>query len=208
MSLGTIDRPIVATGEFVEHLPFGTGQALDAHNRAVNAIIGNWQVVSVFTFSTGYGYTTPAGPLSVTASCTGYGIIDASCYPNIVAGCTTAWMSGVPAPGTGGLNPATTHYLNAACFSNPAAGTYGDATRTAPLGLFAPNTWDLDLSIRREFPIGEKMRFALQADAFNILNVVTFAAPVVGNFAASSFGTITTQANAPRKLQISARFSF
>jgi hypothetical protein len=198
---GTIDRPIVTQAEIVDQLPFGAGHAMASQNRAVNAIISHWQVVSVFTFASG-------APLSVTASCTGYGIIDASCYPNLVAGNTTAWASGLPAPGTGGLNPNATHYLVAAAFANPAVGTYGNAPRMAPYNLFGFNLWDLDLTVRRDIPIHESWMLTLQADAFNLPNIVNFAAPTVGNFAASAFGEVTSQNNQPRKLQVSARISF
>jgi hypothetical protein len=201
MAPGAIDRPIVAQGSIVDQLPFGAGHAISSQNRAVNAIIGNWQVVSVFTFASG-------APLSVTASCTGYSIIDASCYPNIAPGATSAWKSGVPNPGTDGLNPAATAYLSSASFTTPTPGTYGDASRMAPLDLFGYNIWDVDLSVRRVFPIRESWKFTLQADAFNLPNIVNFSAPTVGAYLGSAFGTITSQANQPRKLQLSARFDF
>jgi hypothetical protein len=201
---GAIDRPIVAQGIIVDQLPFGRGHMMSSQNRAVNAIISDWQVTSAFTFASG-------APLSVTQSCSSsitYGIIDASCYPTIAAGATTAWTSGLPNPGTGGLNPAATHYLNAAAFTAITAGTIGDASRAAPLNLFGYNIWDVDLSVRRVFVVHESMRFTLQGDAFNLPNIVNFSAPTVGTFTASGFGTITSQANSPRKLQVSARFDF
>jgi hypothetical protein len=67
--------------------------------------------------------------------------------------------------------------------------------------------WDLDLSVRRVFAIHEQMSFAIQCDAFNVLNIVNFGAPNT-TLSSSSFGEITTQANNPRKLQFSGRFTF
>jgi carboxypeptidase family protein/TonB-dependent receptor-like protein len=198
---GAIDRPQVASAIFVWHLPFGGGHKMGSSDRVVSEIVEDWQLSGIFTYA--YG-----APLSVTATCQGYGIIDASCYPNIVAGSASAWTTGLPAPGSGGLNPATTHYLNSAVFSNPPNGTYGDATRMAPLNLYGPDIWDVDMSVRREFPIHEQMRFALQLDAFNVFNIVNFANPTTGAFSGSGFGEITSQQNKPRELQLSARFSF
>jgi len=63
------------------------------------------------------------------------------------------------------------------------------------------------MSIRREFKIREKVTLALQGDAFNLLNAVNFAAPAL-NPDQASFGTLTAQANQPRKLQVNARISF
>jgi hypothetical protein len=199
-SPGTIDHPSVAQASLVDQLPFGTGHAMNGGNRVVTSIISNWQVVGVYTFASG-------APLSVTASCTGYGVIDASCYPNLVSGFTSAWVA-APSPGSGGLNPATTHYLNAAAFTNPAAGTYGNAPRTAPYRLYGYNLWDVDLSIRREFQIYESLKFSIQADAFNVPNIVNFSSPNVGTFSSSSFGEVTSQANKPREFQFSARLTF
>ena len=65
----------------------------------------------------------------------------------------------------------------------------------------------LDLSLRREFKVVEKLKLALQADAFNVTNSVFFGAPTL-NVDSASFGALTTQANQPRKLQISARIMF
>jgi hypothetical protein len=46
-----------------------------------------------------------------------------------------------------------------------------------------------------------------QADAFNVTNSVFFGAPGT-NPDQASFGTLTTQANQPRKLQLTARITF
>jgi hypothetical protein len=51
------------------------------------------------------------------------------------------------------------------------------------------------------------VRLALQADAFNLNNAVHFGAPGT-NIDSATFGTVTTMANQPRKLQFSARVSF
>ena len=102
---------------------------------------------------------------------------------------------------------ATTAYLNKTAFVDPANYTWGSIPRSAPLGLFAPHNAELDISVRREFPIRERVRLAFQADAFNINNAVHFAAPGTG-IDSASFGIFSSMANQPRKLQFSARLSF
>jgi hypothetical protein len=79
--------------------------------------------------------------------------------------------------------------------------------RTAPDGLFSPKVQEVDLSVRREIPIHEALRFSLQADAFNISNSVYFSAPNT-TLDSTSYGYLTAQANQPRKWQFSARLSF
>ena len=79
--------------------------------------------------------------------------------------------------------------------------------RTGVYGLNAPYNSSIDLSLRREFAIREKIKLAIQADAFNVNNAVRFAAPGL-NPDQASFGTLTSQANQPRKLQLNARITF
>jgi hypothetical protein len=142
--------------------------------------------------------------LAITGTCNGGGIIDASCYPNYAPGFSgSVWQNGTP--GTGNIT--TTSYLNKAAFVDPAAYTVGNVPRAAPYGLFAPHNADVDITVRREFPIRERLRLALQADAFNVNNAVHFAAPGLG-IDSATFGIFSAMANSPRKLQFSARITF
>ncbi len=194
---GTIDHPHVVQATFVYQLPFGAGHGWNSSSKALSTAMSNWQVSGIFTFSSG-------APLTITGTCTGGGIIDASCYPNYNPSFSgSVWQNGTP--GTGNL--ATTAYLNKAAFVDPPAYTAGNIARSAPLGLFAPHIADLDVSVRREFAIREHVRLAFQADAFNVNNAVHFAAPGLG-IDSATFGIFSSMANQPRKLQFSARISF
>ncbi len=194
---GTIDHPTVLSATFVYQLPFGTGHALNTGSHALNAIISHWQLSGIFTYAGG-------APLSITGSCTGGGIIDASCYPNYASGFSgSVWQNGTP--GTGNIT--TTSYLNKAAFVDAVAYTEGNIARSAPLGLFAPHNADMDVTVRKEFAIRERLRVALQVDAFNVNNAVHFAAPGTG-IDSATFGIFTSMANSPRKLQFGARITF
>jgi hypothetical protein len=74
-------------------------------------------------------------------------------------------------------------------------------------GIRTPGAFGQDLSLKRSFGITEKIHLALQADAVNVFNLVTFSAPGL-TITSSSFGKITGQSNGPRALQLSARVSF
>lgn len=196
---GTIDHPHVASATFVYQLPFGKGHNWTSDNNVIRSVISNWQFSGIFTFSSG-------APLTLTGTCVGGGIIDATCYPSYNPSFSgSVWQNG--SIGSGGANVASTAYLNKAAFVDPANYTAGNVARSAPLGLFAPHIADLDVSVRREFPIVERVRLALQADAFNVNNAVHFAAPGVG-IDSASFGIFSAMSNQPRKLQFSARISF
>jgi len=194
---GGIDHPTVVSATFVYQLPFGAGHKLNSGVGPLSALISHWQVSGIVTYQGG-------APLAITGSCTGGGIIDAACYPNYAPGFSgSVWQNGTP--GTGNIT--TTAYLNKTAFVDPLAYTEGSIPRAAPLGLFAPHTADVDLTVRREFVFKEKVRLALQADAFNVNNAVHFAAPGT-NIDSATFGIFTSMANSPRKLQFGARLSF
>ena len=193
---GVIDHPTVVSATIVYQLPFGTGK-LKSDVKPLDFLISHWQFSGIFTYGGG-------APLAITGTCNGGGIIDASCYPNYAPGFSgSVWQNGTP--GTGNIT--TTSYLNKAAFVDPAAYTVGNIPRAAPYGLFAPHNADVDITVRREFPIRERMRLALQADAFNVNNAVHFAAPGLG-IDSATFGIFSAMANSPRKLQFSARIAF
>jgi hypothetical protein len=194
---GTIDHPSVVSATFVYQLPFGKGHNLSAG--VLSPVVSHWQISGLFTYQGG-------APLSITGTCTGGGIVDAVCYPNYAPGFSgSVWQNG--SIGSGGANVSSTVYLNKAAFVDPPAYMEGNIPRAAPYKLFAPHNADLDVSVRREFPIREKLKLAFQADAFNVNNAVHFAAPGLG-IDSSTFGIVSSMANSPRKLQFSARVSF
>jgi len=196
---GAIDHPDVAAATFVYQLPFGAGHTWNSTNKVLSSAISNWQFSGIFTFTSG-------SPLTVTGTCVGGGIIDASCYPSYNPSFSgSVWQNG--SIGSNGANVSTTPYLNKAAFMDPANYTAGSVARSAAFNLFAPHNADLDLSVRREFPIREHIRLAFQADAFNVNNAVHFAAPGLG-IDSASFGIFSAMANQPRKLQFSARLWF
>jgi hypothetical protein len=70
-----------------------------------------------------------------------------------------------------------------------------------------PNLINQDLSLRRDFPITERVKFTLQGDAFNAFNNVRFGG-INLNITNAAFGKVTSQVNTPRAVQFSARISF
>jgi hypothetical protein len=63
------------------------------------------------------------------------------------------------------------------------------------------------MSIRREIPLYESVKFLFQADVFNTTNSVYFSSPntTLGN---SAFGKFASQANQARKWQFVGRVTF
>ncbi len=203
-SLATIDRKHLLTSSADWKLPFGAGRRFVA-NGPVSHIVGGFELSTVFILSSGAPLTITSTSCNTSALGTG-----SFCVPNLAPG-----FSG-PVTINGGLssgqgNTATSlhnvTYISKAAFQTVPNYTFGNAARTAPYGLRSPYTWNQDLSLRRTFGIYESLKLQMAVSAFNIYNTVNFGG-VQTNFDSSSFGTVSSQANAPRKLQAEARLTF
>ena len=81
-------------------------------------------------------------------------------------------------------------------------------------------SYNIDLGLKRSFPIWESVKFQIEADLLNATNHVVFNGPggAVGNGSAiesgttitgsSSYGLISGVANQPRDMQLSGRLSW
>ena len=199
-SRGAIDHRHVLTATFAWQLPFGRGRRFNPGNRAVQGIVGGWSLSGIVSFTSG-------APLALTGSNCNSGGILGTCIPNYAPGFTgEVRINGNYGDGNV-LGASATPYLNRAAFTAPAAYTWGNLPRTGVYGLNAPFNSSIDLNVRREFALRERVRLAIQVDAFNVNNAVRFAAPGL-NPDQASFGTLTSQVNQPRRLQLAARINF
>ncbi|MBC7928293.1 MAG: carboxypeptidase regulatory-like domain-containing protein, partial [Bryobacteraceae bacterium] len=100
-------------------------------------------------------------------------------------------------------------YFAPASFSQPAAFTFGNVSRTLP-DVFGPGTNNVDLSLFWSTSLAERLRFQLRFEAFNAFNRTEFGTPN-STFGSAAFGTIGGVAGAPnpaRQLQIAAKITF
>jgi len=102
--------------------------------------------------------------------------------------CSALFNNGLSCPGGRAINPDA--------FSEPPSGAFGDAPRNFVRGFGA---WQMDLSLRRDFPIYEGLKLQFRAEAFNIFNHPNFGtinsfycAPAPG----CTFGQATQTLNA------------
>ena len=70
---------------------------------------------------------------------------------------------------------------------------YGNVARNS---FYGPGYFDIDATLFKNFPIRERIRLSVGAQAFNLMNHPNFATP---NFdiAGSGFGTITSTVGQP-----------
>ena len=95
------------------------------------------------------------------------------------------------------------------CFIRPSAfvpnatGAYGNAGYNSLIG---PGFVDCDANLTRFFQIGERHRFELRFEFFNLLNHTNFGNPA-NSLRSATFGVIQGAAD-PRLLQFAAKYSF
>jgi hypothetical protein len=107
--------------------------------------------------------------------------------------------------------------INSAAFTPPPAGEFGNAPRNFVRGFGA---WQLDLAVRRDFRLTERLKLQFRAEAFNIFNhpsfgliEATFGDPSFGRATATlaqSLGTLSPlyQMGGPRSFQFALKAAF
>jgi hypothetical protein len=189
------DATHVLSAYAIYDLPFGRGKALghDA-NRAVDAIIGGWEVSPILTFRTGF-------PLPVYGAPDNSGTFSRGARANCNS--LPQVTPDTPIQGTPGIQ----WFTNNGNFTAPAVGTFGNC---APqLGsLRSPRYTDVDLSLHKNFQITERFRLQFRTDFINAFNHVQLNAPDMT--LGSTMGQITSVQGAqpPRNIQLALKLYY
>ncbi len=173
-------------------LPIGRGRAINVSGWADEAV-GGWTLNTILSLSTGVPIASPGG--------TGDPYFNQR--PNL--SCNPAQN----APRT------ASDWFNWQCFSQPASPYYA-GTAPATLPIRTDGTSNLDVSIFKNFSVGEGKKLQFQLAAYNVTNSVQMGYPNVfwNQNAGTSpgvmagFGQITYAANTPRQLQFGFKFTY
>ena len=181
-------------------LPIGNKDQWGGHHFLVRTVLGGWATSFIYTKTSG-------APLSIGGvNCK----TPDSCFPDInPAFSGSVRINGAYGKGQTAKSITSVPYLNSAAFlATPGNGGYnfGDAPRTAPYKLFNLGTYNLNMGLKRSFPIWRDAKFTFQADAFNLTNHVQFGGP--GTSLSSGFGEITSQGNSARSWQMAGKINF
>ncbi len=219
----------------IYELPVGRGRQFGSNMpRALDAVIGGWQLSNIFTWQTG-AYLTPTfsdglGDPSGTGSglaetAAGWEPTDASQHPDLVAG--TSWK-----PSHQGRNG----WINPAAFACPgwSAWQAGEACDTGagytangtpvssygpalPIGRFGnsgigtvqgPGLIELDSGLAKVFSLHERFKLRVEASFTNVTNHTNLNENNLNlNLSSASFGVITAGLGG-RSGQIAARLDF
>jgi Carboxypeptidase regulatory-like domain/TonB dependent receptor len=174
----------------IYELPFGRGrQYLRSGPGAW--ILGGWQSNSIFSIRSGQPYSVLVNGDVANVGGTVFGIGYARANQT-----GSAHLS----------HPTTTEWFNTSAFSVPSY-TYGNSPRNS---LSSDHVTQFDFSMFKRFPIWKESTFLeFRAEAFNVLNIINYAAPNNTQNAAG-FGTVTSliTGNPPRQLQFTLRVNF
>jgi hypothetical protein len=169
-------------------LPFGTGRKFANTSKALDYLVGGWQLGGVVNARTGL-------PIDITIARNdlAYRLNGTNLYVNspvVTAGqvMTTAVINN-PYGGAfrnnrrpsvvAGVDPFLQtsdrrYVLNPAAFSTPAPGTFGNLGRWA---LHGPGLVQLDFTLQKRFLITERVNLEFRSEFYNILNRANFANP-------------------------------
>ncbi|MCC6539897.1 MAG: TonB-dependent receptor, partial [Bryobacterales bacterium] len=169
----------------VYELPFGRGRKIDIQNRALDAVVGGWEMSAVATLQAGF----PLNPGNSVDTCN----CGSAVYPNV---------SGNPnlAKSERTLN----RWFDTSKFSQPAQWTIGNAGRGL---VWGPGQRNIDFTLSKVFTITERMRAQLRGEFYNLTNTPYFAQPNV-TVGAGTFGRITNVSNSARQMQVALKFYF
>lgn len=166
----------------VFELPFGKGRR-HLQTGIGNVILGGWQWSNIFSVYSGR-------PVNVTLGFDNANNGGSSQRPN---------LKGNPVP----ENQTRESWIRKDAFAAPAVFTFGNAGRNI---LRGPSSTNLDVSLIRTIPLGERQSLQFRGEFFNILNIVNFGLPD-SNFSSNNFGVITSAGSA-RSIQFALKLSF
>jgi hypothetical protein len=143
----------------------------------------NWKVNALGFFQSGF-------PFSVTQTGTQTNNATGTNRPNLLSSPMVA-------------NQSVKEWFNPAAFVAQPAYTWGNLGRNT---LFAPGTWDMDLSIHRQFQVKERITLQFRAEAFDFTNTELPNAPIAV-LGQPNFGQIITFSGS-RTMQFALKFLF
>jgi Carboxypeptidase regulatory-like domain len=184
------------SANYVYTLPVGRGQRFLRNAPAwADLFVGGWGTSGIITWHSGYPFSASSNtfPINFTQSA-----------PAVFVGPESAIQGHIHQTSDGQVQFFADQNAANAAFAYPFGG--GTGTRNAIRG---PNYSNVDMGLFKNFttPWSERQHFQFRADAFNIFNNVSFAAPGNG-FNTGNFGVITQQENNPRVLQVALKFEF
>jgi hypothetical protein len=170
-TLAPYDRTHVFSATALVELPFGKGKKWLNESGPASAVLGGWQVSSLFSAYSGTPFNVTASGTSLNAP--GNGQVADRVTPHV------AILGGV------GLKP----YFDPFAFTPVTTARFGTAGLES---LRGPGYGNVDFSLFRNFSVTERWKVQFRAEAFNLSNTPHFSNPGanVSNLQLNADGTI------------------
>lgn len=177
-----------AVVSFEYELPFGRGRTfMSSAPKAVDLILGGWQLGGIVTAQSGLPFTPLLGSADPANVNRAYGY-----RPDVI---------GSPAL----ANPSIQEWFNVNAFAVPAKYTIGNAGRNI---LRGPGLQNWDLAVLKDFHFTETRYLEFRGEFFNAFNHVNFSNPNPNIDDPVHGGQITSTSTDPRILQFALKLYF
>jgi hypothetical protein len=229
---GLSDQPNRFTAIVLYESPFGAGKPFALSNRFARDVLGGWNTGATFIANSGF-------PFVLSGANTGAITGGVNKIPGValqVPSNLQRWYDGkttVTLPCGLKMTPAKNTFLkyNACAFQGEVLTTPNGSTVPNEYWVGASNQTDgdfrgpgrfnIDLQLRRVFPVRERIRLEVSADATNILNHTEYSGnfngglgstvlsgPTTGYGTSTTFGTLPVTTFEPRQVTMHARVIF
>ncbi|MPY90716.1 MAG: hypothetical protein GEU99_22705 [Luteitalea sp.] len=199
------DTPHVLSAAFVYELPFGRGRRYLNASRLADALLGGWQVSTIFRYSSALPFFFRSGEF-----CNVPDQFQAACIPAILD------ASAVFAQDLGSFDPAEGPLFNRDAFESEDTFNfnYGRGNRIEEtIRGFAYRNQDLSLIKNTRLPGNTNLQ--IRVEVFNLWNWHMFtdsgaygSSAFNTDLASADFGTWNGAVSDPRNIQVAARFEF
>jgi hypothetical protein len=169
----------------VYELPFGRGRQFNIQSRALDAIVGGWELSAIATVQAGF----PLNPGNSVDTC----VCGSAVYPNATGN-----------PNLPKSQRTEGRWFDTSVFSQPAQWTIGNAGRGL---IWGPGQRNLDFTVSKFFNFTERFRFQVRGEAYSLTNTKYFADPNTTN-GAGTFGRVTSVQGGARVMQMSLKFYY
>jgi hypothetical protein len=167
-------------------IPFGRNRTFGKNmNKAVNAVVGDWQVNSIVTIHSGFPFTISGNDASGTGS---FGALASCSAPPVVSGEKNSPLGGY-------------QWWSQSSFYQPSSG-FGNCG----IGIVrGPGLHTADLSVSKLFSFTERTNLEFRAEAINFTNTKILAGP--NSSLGPDLGLVNNSQGA-RNLQFGLKFNF
>jgi hypothetical protein len=177
-----LDQTHRFVGNAVYEIPFMKDQ-----KGVVGRILGGWETGFILSLYTG-------SPLGISESTNTTDAQGGNQRPNWTG--KSASLS----------NPTPQEWFDTSQFTLAPQYTFGNLARTLG-GLRSDGLKELDFTINKTFEIHERLRLQFRAECFNLTNTPQFSPPATA-LGAAGFGSVSSQNNQPRIVQLALKLLF